>query len=55
MRLFAASAFFGMWGWLAGTAVQAHTGSAVLSALVFGLVVAAMVWGFDQRGKFDGF
>ena len=50
---FASTVFFGMLGWLAGTAALEHTGSDALAALIFGLTVAVMQWGFELRGRLD--
>ena len=53
MRFVAGAALFGTVGWLAGTAVLERTGSDVLAALIFGLTVAVMQWGFELRGRLD--
>ena len=55
MKYLLVAPMFGMWGWLASMAVLEKTGSDAVAGLCFGLVVAVMHWGFNQRGKFDGF
>jgi len=53
VRVLAAAALFGTFGWVASMAVLEHTGSDALAALGFGLTVAVMQWGFELRGKLD--
>jgi hypothetical protein len=53
MRYIAGSLLFGLWGWLVSMTILEETGSVVLAALSFGLTVAGMIWGFDQRAKHD--
>jgi len=48
-----ASTLFGTIGWLVSAAVLDYTGNTVLTALIFGLTVAAMIWGFDLRRRLD--
>jgi hypothetical protein len=53
MKYLAGATLFGTIGWLFGQSVLERTGSDVLAALIFGLTVAAMVWGFDLRRQLD--
>ena len=53
MKYLAGATLFGTVGWLAATAVLERTGSTVLAALIFGLTVAVMQWGFELRRVMD--
>jgi len=53
MRYLLAAPMFGTIGWLFGQSVLEQTGSDVLAALIFGLTVAVMQWGFDLRRRLD--
>ena len=53
MRYIAGAVLFGLWGWLVSMVLLKETGSAALAALSFGLTVAGMIWGFEQRGRID--
>jgi hypothetical protein len=53
MKYLLSAPLFGLFGYLVAQSALERTGCDVLAALLFGLTVALMQWGFDVRRRLD--
>jgi hypothetical protein len=53
MKYLLAAPLYGLFGYLVAQSALERTGCDVLAALLFGLTVALMHWGFDLRRRMD--